>query len=109
MPAGDARARATSSQRGSRAAGAGGSVGTDARSELDFSGCFALSWPGRKLSLTSVVPRPGSRVYLLGYAKPLAWRVDSGAGLVIDLPEEVQDESRRPCRFAWAFSIPTAV
>jgi len=70
---------------------------------------FALSWPGRKLRLTSVVPRPGSSVHLLGYAKPLAWQVDAGTGLAIDLPEEVQDESRRPCRFAWAFSIPAAV
>jgi alpha-L-fucosidase len=69
---------------------------------------FALTWPGRKVSLSSVVPRPGSSVYLLGYAKPLAWRMDPGTGLTIDVPEEVQDESRRPCRFAWAFSIPTA-
>lgn len=67
---------------------------------------FALSWPGRNLRLKSVVPRPGSEVHLLGYAKPLAWQVDPGAGLTIDLPEEMQDESRRPCRFAWAFSIP---
>jgi len=29
--------------------------------------------------------------------------------VTIELPEEVQDESRRPCRFAWAFSIPAAV
>jgi alpha-L-fucosidase len=70
---------------------------------------FALSWPGRKLRLTSVVPLPGSSVHLLGYAKPLVWQVDSGAGLTIDLPEDVQDESRRPCQFAWAFSIPTAI
>ena len=70
---------------------------------------FALSWPGRTLNLISVVPRPGSTVHLLGYEKPLAWKVDPGAGLTIDLPEELQDESRRPCRFAWAFSIPTDV
>jgi alpha-L-fucosidase len=67
---------------------------------------FALAWPGRNLRLRSVVPRPRSEVHLLGYAKPLAWQVDPGAGLTIDIPEEVQDESRRPCRFAWAFSIP---
>jgi alpha-L-fucosidase len=70
---------------------------------------FALSWPGRTLNLISVVPRSGSSVHLLGYAQPLAWKVDPGAGLTIDLPEELQDESRRPCRFAWAFSIPTDV
>ncbi len=43
MPADDARARSTSSQRGSRA---GGAAGAGARFELDFSGCFALAWPG---------------------------------------------------------------
>jgi alpha-L-fucosidase len=69
---------------------------------------FALSWPGRKLRLISVVPRPGSTVQLLGYPKPLDWQMDAGNGLTIDLPEQLQDESRRPCRFAWAFSIPTA-
>ena len=36
-------------------------------------------------------PKPGSSVRLLGYAKPLAWQVDSSAGLA-DLPEEVQGE-----------------
>jgi alpha-L-fucosidase len=69
---------------------------------------LALSWPGRTLRLASVVPRPGSNVNLLGYPARLAWRMDPDAGLTIDIPEEVQDESRRPCRFAWAFSIPAA-
>jgi hypothetical protein len=46
MPADDASARSTSSQRGSRAAGAGSAAGAGARFELDFSGCFALAWPG---------------------------------------------------------------
>lgn len=69
---------------------------------------FALTWPGRKLSLTSVIPRPGSVVNLLGYPKPLTWSVDPATGLSIDLPEEIQDESHRPSQFAWAFSIQTS-
>jgi alpha-L-fucosidase len=68
---------------------------------------FALSWPGQKLRLGSVVPRPGSSVHLLGYDRPLDWQMDPASGLTIDLPEALQDESHRPCRFAWTFSIPT--
>jgi hypothetical protein len=50
MP-GKASARSTSSQRGRRVVGVGDSAagdpaGTDARFDMDFSGCIALSWPG---------------------------------------------------------------
>jgi alpha-L-fucosidase len=68
---------------------------------------FALSWPGRQLRLATVVPRNGAQIHLLGYAKPLGWKIDPAASLIIEIPAELQDESRRPCRFAWGFSIPT--
>ncbi len=49
---------------------------------------FALKWPGRELALTSVNPRTGSEVRLLGYPQPLAWRTDPGKGVVVDIPDE---------------------
>lgn len=49
-------------------------------------------------SLTSVVPRPGSSVYLLGYAKPLAWHVDSATGLAIS---DRQQGKHRGFRKTW--------
>jgi hypothetical protein len=47
MPADDSRARSTSSQRGRRAEGVGDPQGAADSSDLDFSGCLALSWPGK--------------------------------------------------------------
>lgn len=69
---------------------------------------FLLSWPGKSLRLRSVRPKPGSSIRLLGYTDPISWRLDD-AGLMIDLPEPLQDPSRRPCRFAWGLSIPVEI
>ena len=69
---------------------------------------FMLSWPGKSLRFRSVRPKPGSSIRLLGYTDPISWRLDD-AGLIIDLPEPLQDPSRRPCRFAWGLSIPVEI
>jgi alpha-L-fucosidase len=66
---------------------------------------FALSWPGKQLTLKSVRANEGSKIAMLGLREPLRWRNDPGQGLVIELPETVQDESKRPCQFAWGFRI----
>ena len=49
-------------------------------------------------------PEEGSEIYLLGYDRPLDWSFDT-AGLTITLPEELQEESRRPCKYAYSFKI----
>ena len=62
-------------------------------------------WPGSKLKLHTVEPKQGSKIYLLGLAKPLEWKYDKATGLEISLPAELQDESKRPCKMAWSFKI----
>lgn len=65
---------------------------------------IALAWPGEEFRLTRVRAKEGTRITMLGYDKPLAWR-QNDSGLVIDLPGELQDASKRPCVQAWAFRI----
>ncbi|NJK98258.1 MAG: hypothetical protein HC905_28110, partial [Bacteroidales bacterium] len=49
-----------------------------------------------------------TKVYLLGYEKPLEW-VDTGRklwGMSARIPEEmVSDPSRRPCKHAWVLKF----
>ena len=65
---------------------------------------FALKWPGNKLLLHTVRPAKGSTIRMLGTSERLNWKL-SEAGLEIELPAGMEDESRRPCRFAWGFEI----
>ncbi|MBZ5581016.1 MAG: alpha-L-fucosidase [Acidobacteriia bacterium] len=65
---------------------------------------FSLKWPGDKMLIRTVKPANGSTIRMLGTAEPLKWSV-SADGLEVQLPPGMQDESRRPCRFAWGFEI----
>jgi alpha-L-fucosidase len=65
----------------------------------------SLGWPGRELNLHHVTPVTGSEVFLLGYERPLEWSFDATDGLTITLPDSLQDESSRPCKYAYAFRI----
>ena len=65
----------------------------------------SLGWPGDQLTLRHVKPETGSDIYLLGYDQPLTWSFDATDGLSITLPEALQDETRRPCKYAYAFKI----
>jgi len=65
---------------------------------------FTLQWPGNKMTLKSVRPAKGSAIRMLGTREALKWTL-SAEGLEIQLPTGMQDESRRPCRFAWGFQI----
>jgi alpha-L-fucosidase len=67
---------------------------------------FVTKWPGEKLLLRSVQPAKGSVIQMLGTSVPLQWSVSS-AGLEVQIPPGMQDESGRPCRFAWGFQIRT--
>ena len=68
---------------------------------------FAISrgWPGQVLKLKTVEPVQGSKIYLLGWAKPLDWKFNKETGLEISLPKDLQDEAKRPCKIAWSFRI----
>jgi alpha-L-fucosidase len=62
-------------------------------------------WPGSELTLTSVRPKAGSTIQMLGLETPLKWRFDSAKGVTITFPENVQHASARPCDHAWALKI----
>lgn len=69
---------------------------------------FAQKWPGDRLVLRSVRPADNAVIQMVGTDVSLKWtRQDTG--VAIDIPSGLQDESRRPCRFAWCFQIRTDV
>lgn len=66
---------------------------------------FALNWPGRELVISTVRPKNGSQIRMLGVSQSLEWREDTDRGLVITLPASLQDPARRLTEFGWAFQI----
>jgi alpha-L-fucosidase len=66
---------------------------------------FAQKWPGTSFTLKSVKAKAGSQIRMLGVQEALLWRNDSSRGLVIDIPANLQDESKRPCKYAYCFRI----
>jgi alpha-L-fucosidase len=68
---------------------------------------YAISrgWPGKQLILKTVVPKQGTKIYMLGWAKPLKWNYNKEKGLKILIPTELQNESTWPCKMAWSFKI----
>jgi alpha-L-fucosidase len=68
---------------------------------------FVLKWPGEKLLLRSVQPAADAGIHMLGTDESLKWN-QSGVGVEVQIPPGMQDESRRPCHFAWAFQIRAA-
>lgn len=83
----------------------GGDVRFSRTKDRRYIYAFAQKWPGASFTLASVKARTGSHVRMLGVPDPLNWRNDPGRGLIIDLPEHLQDESKRPCRYAYCFRI----
>ena len=65
----------------------------------------SLGWPGSQLVLSRVRPADGSEIHLLGYEPALHWSYDAADGLTITLPNELQNEGARPCKYAYAFRI----
>ncbi len=59
-------------------------------------------WPGTRVVLTTVRPKAGSKVELLGSNTSLPWKFDSTRGAIITLPESLQQPNKRPCDFAWS-------
>jgi alpha-L-fucosidase len=65
---------------------------------------ISLDWPGKELSLKSVQPAKGSKIYLLGYDEALKWTSKNGT-TTITLPAKLQKEASRPCQHAYTFKI----
>ena len=64
---------------------------------------IALGWPGKILTIKSVKPSGNAEITLLGYNKKLAWEYDKNSGLIIHLPQELQQEEKRPGKYAYVF------
>ncbi|HTQ54119.1 MAG TPA: alpha-L-fucosidase [Bryobacteraceae bacterium] len=68
---------------------------------------FLLKWPGEKLLLQSVRLAGNAKIRMLGTNTPLEWTPADG-GIDVRIPPGLQEDSRRPCRFAWTLEIRTA-
>lgn len=65
---------------------------------------FVEQWPGRKFTISSVKPKEGSKLYLLGYKKPLKWNMVENS-VKIKIPRKLKSPKKRPCEYAWGFRI----
>ena len=66
---------------------------------------ISLKWPGKTLSLKNVRAKEGAKIHMLGVKDPLNWRNDPTEGLVIEIPDYLQDGDNRPCKHAYVFKI----
>jgi len=76
----------------------------------DLHTVYAISteWPGKQLKLKSVIPGKGSLIYMLGVDEGLNWAYDSNEGITtVEIPDKLQNESNRPCNYAYTFKIHT--
>jgi alpha-L-fucosidase len=62
-------------------------------------------WPGAQVTLESVMPKPDSKVTLLGSNASLTWKFDSAKGTILSIPEALQQSNNRPCDYAWSLKI----
>ena len=69
-----------------------------------FAYAICKQWPGRSLTLKGVPRAEGTTVTMLGVEQLLTWQQDE-KGLAITIPGTLQDESMRPCKYAWVFKI----
>ena len=65
---------------------------------------ICLSWPGRKLHLSTVAPRDDMQTSLLGADQNLTWKAE-GQGITISIPDKLQKAVNRPCKYAYVFKI----
>jgi alpha-L-fucosidase len=72
----------------------------------DHSHVYALTekWPGTEILIPSVSPKNKSKLYLLGYKKPLQWS-QTETGVKVIIPEILQTLENRPCEHAWVFKM----
>ena len=66
---------------------------------------IVLEWPETELKLKYYRANGNSEVYLLGYDKALLWHDDPEEGFIIEIPEELQIEENRPCKYAYVFAF----
>ena len=64
-------------------------------------------WPGTRVTLKSVRPKPNSKIIFLGSNATIPWNLASGRGVTVTLPENLQQASNRVCKYAWSLKIET--
>ncbi len=62
-------------------------------------------WPGTQVVLKTVRPVTSSSIRLLGSDATLPWSFSADRGTTIQLPENLQQQSNRPCEYAWTLKI----
>ena len=62
-------------------------------------------WPGRELTLTTLRPKGGTQITMLGSTAGVEWSFDSARGTVIRLPESLQSDANRPGEHAWSLKV----
>ncbi|HEX8712785.1 MAG TPA: alpha-L-fucosidase, partial [Terracidiphilus sp.] len=67
--------------------------------------CFTLEWPGVTLTVPSLERDQVKSVRMLGYPEELKFNWDATRGLVIQIPESLQQASNRPADFVWGFRL----
>jgi len=72
----------------------------------DHKNVYALTeqWPEREVIIKSIQPKKGSKVYLLGYKKPLKW-TPTNEGIKVEIPQTLKTSENRPCKYAWVFQF----
>jgi hypothetical protein len=68
--------------------------------------CYALQFPGKSLRLQSLRPKEDSKILMFGETEPVKWHFDSAQGLVIDVPESVQQHKEN--EYAWGWTVQVA-
>ena len=61
-------------------------------------------WPGKTLVLQNLSPIAGSTITMLGNNDPLKWSI-ANKEIDITIPDYLQDESKRPCKYVWVFKV----
>ena len=61
-------------------------------------------WPGQELQLNGIKAEKDSKIEMLGYTKPLEW-INGQDGVLVKLPDKLQDKGNRPCEHAWILKI----
>ena len=71
-------------------------------------GCLyiiVLGWPEESLWVKSVRPEEGSGITMLEHGKKFDWEYVEGKGLKINIPDKLQNASKWPCEYAYAFRM----
>jgi len=63
-----------------------------------------LGWPGKSIKTRYLRAENASDISLLGLEKPLVWEQDEDF-LLVNLPDNLQNEKERPCRFAYVLKV----